>query len=261
MDNGEQILQLVSDLPVMPEVYTELLGLLGGVDVDIDIVVKLTERDVGLTSVILRAANSPFYGGIVPVRTVRQAIVRVGLAAYRSFVLSAWMNCLVRACGALERELWEHSIKVAETTRLFAKSVGGFHVDEAYVWGIFHDVGWVVLWLKMPEKATEILSSASQLVGENVLFSRDVEDLEREICGCTHSELGRLAILKWELEADLANIVGAHHAPVDARSALVSLAEHILSGSRDHEGRDMELLRLEDIDVAALRLACAAYVE
>jgi hypothetical protein len=52
---------------------------------------------------------------------------------------------------------WWHSLKCALLSRIFAKEVAYGSPDEAFVAGLLHDIGKLVLWVNFSEKYTELI--------------------------------------------------------------------------------------------------------
>ena len=67
------------ELPVFNEAAAKVQALAMSDDVDAREVEKLILADQVLVAEVLRAANSPFFGGLSEINTIRNAIVRLGL--------------------------------------------------------------------------------------------------------------------------------------------------------------------------------------
>lgn len=223
MHDVQHIVVTASDIPIFPTHYMEIMDYARGGDASIDRLVELTEKDVGLVEIVMKAANSAYYG-MTKVRTVRQAVVRVGLDAFCGFVLSGAVKRLVRESDVFERMFWEHSVRVAECSRWIARQ-WGLEGDEAYVWGIMHDVGWIIIHLKIPQLAEKAVRMAMDRVSQGDCLHDVVEDAEREVYGFSHSEVGCMVVSKWALGEDLGGIVAAHHRPESQAAKVVWLAE------------------------------------
>ena len=215
----------IGDLPIFPENYARVLDLAGRDDVDLGKLVPVVERDVGLSTTLLKAANSSYWGGGGSIRTVRAALVRLGLKAFCGYVMSTAMKAFVREGDLVSRRIWEHLVRVGECCRRLADSVGK-DGDEAYVWGLLHDVGWLVMRQRMPGMVEEMVRDVAER-DLDVPLEDVIESLELEKHGFTHAEVGALVCRRWNLDELVARAVEVHHRPEDFASQTVWLADRL----------------------------------
>ena len=216
----------IGELPIFPENYARVLDLAQRDDVDLGVLVPVVERDVGLATTLLKAANSSYWGGGGSIRTVRAALVRLGLKAFRGYVMSTAMRFFVREGDLVSRRIWEHLVWIGECCRRLADSAGK-DGDEAYVWGLLHDVGWLVMRQRMPEMVEEIIHDVAERVGSDAPVEDVIESLELEKHGFTHAEVGALVCRRWNLDESVARTIEMHHRPEDFASQTVWLADRM----------------------------------
>ena len=94
------------ELPVLPEVATQLLRMTGDVDCEIGDIVALIKRDQSLTSHLLRIANSLRYSTGVTVSSVQQAVARLGLISVREITVLISCQCKVRGAIKINTSYW-----------------------------------------------------------------------------------------------------------------------------------------------------------
>ncbi len=101
------------------------------------------EKDPLLAARILRLVRSPVYAGQSPIRSIKQALVRLGLKVMRDVVLeAAFAARVIKVQGysqALER-LRRHSVATAHLSRLISRFTP-LEADYAFLCGLLHDVG------------------------------------------------------------------------------------------------------------------------
>lgn len=203
-----QILQRVSTLPPLPAAIGRLLRLVNDPDVDFQEIARTISLDQTLTAQLLRIANSAFYGFSQQIRTVQQATVILGRYAVRNMALSLAMATLrgrMKTDWPLTPEVfWRHSMGVACAARLLAKQLRGADAEEAFVAGLLHDIGKIVLMEHDPRVYRQLLQEVERGI-------RPLHVLEREAFGIDHGEVGRALCHHWNIPDTLAAAVAAHH--------------------------------------------------
>ncbi len=194
------------DLPSMPSVAEKVLRLVSDPDTTAADLQKVINVDQAMTARILKLANSVFYGSIRKVQTVSDAIKVMGFNTLKSIVLMASSRENYRQFGLTEQMLWEHSLGAAIAAGLIAKEVRLRNPEEAFVGGLLHDIGKVVLNNSDPQKFSEAMQKS---YNEHTTF----RVIEWEFYGFSHADVGALVIKKWKLADSLEMAVKHHHDP------------------------------------------------
>lgn len=202
---AEQFVAQAKELPVMPPVAAEVMKKAENPDSDLGALSKLISRDASLAVRVLKIANSSFYSMPRKVETLQQAIVLLGYSTLRTLVVAASMKDVFARFGLAERLLWEHAVGAGVAATLIASEVGGISRDEAFLGGLVHDVGKLVMYAQAEKRYQEVL----QAVYANEKTSIEAE---RESFGFDHTEVGQLLLARWKLPERLSAAVGAHHA-------------------------------------------------
>ena len=131
------------DLPMLPQVASEVIA--GGLDdsTDIQALAGLLNRDQALAGHVLRVANSPIYAGGARIQTIQQALVRIGFSQLREIVVAVALRTRVfNQAGQQEllSALWTHSVVAAAYAREVARALRA-NVESAFLCGLLHDVG------------------------------------------------------------------------------------------------------------------------
>jgi len=203
-----QIIMSTRDLPAMPHVAGKVLELSGDPNTSAQQLQKVISDDQAMTARILKIANSAMYACSRKIKTLTEAIVMLGFNSIRSLVVtSAARNLYMtnnQRMGLKERLLWEHSIGTAFGCRLLVQMKYPQLAEEAFLAGLMHDIGKLVLNLHASEQFDEIV----QIVyNENRMFA----ETERELLGFDHTEVGALLINKWKLSPLLEKVIAEHH--------------------------------------------------
>lgn len=211
----ETILDFGDKLPAFPGAVAEVIRLISDETADNDRIAAVLQRDQGMTAQVLKLANSAFYGVSRRVSTVKQALLVLGRNAVRSLVVAvASQEFLGRPQPGymLDRgQLWEHSIATGVAAALVANRVRYRPADEAFVAGLLHDIGKVVLSEYLAQRSDELtarLDSQTELVS--------FIELERELLHIDHATLGGMLLERWQLPPRLGRAIRFHHAPADA---------------------------------------------
>lgn len=223
----ERIQTCVKALPALPEAVREVMQVLEHDELSADRCVRLIEQDQALAARTLRVANSAFYGMPGRVARIGDAVTLLGLRAVSGVLLAASLGDRIdtsRCIGFRFPVYWRHVMGTAVAARLLAPRLGQ-DPDEAFVAGLLHDIGQLVLAAHFPEQASDVVSLSRAADAPSV-------DAERGVLGLTHNEVGACLVRHWRLPEPVAEAVQHHHEPArapDARSralaALVQIAD------------------------------------
>ncbi len=205
----DYILESVRSLPPLPAAVERLLALSREPEVDFRKVIQVIESDPALTARMLRAANSAFYGVSRRVQTVQQAIVLLGHEAVINLalgisVLNLKRNLLKQWPGD-PSVFWRHTVTVALLARELARALRYPSSEEAFVAGLLHDIGKLVLLTHHGVVYAQALLAARQ-------SPEPLHILERELFDVDHAVAGYALCLHWHLPDTLAQAVAEHHA-------------------------------------------------
>jgi len=130
--------------PRLPASATQLLDMTRNADVDVKEVTKLLEQDQLLAAEVLKIAQSAAVSGQgEPVRTLDEALVRLGLRRTADIFLQACMQMRVFRVKGYQRfmdELRKHSVAVAYIARHVSRQTS-LYDEHAFLCGLLHDAG------------------------------------------------------------------------------------------------------------------------
>jgi HD-like signal output (HDOD) protein len=208
----EKITRLIDSgnlqLPVFNEAAAKVQSLTMSDDVDAHEVEKVILADQVLVAEVLRAANSPFFGGLSEINTVRNAIVRLGLQQVSRLALMAShrseYNAKDRELKKMIQRLWVHASATSMASGWLARRLG-FGTDlesQSFLGGLLHDVGKLVILRAIDEiKITE---------KGPYDFSTHLVD---EILVAAHATLGFNFLKHWDIPSVYCEIARDHHHP------------------------------------------------
>lgn len=197
-------------VPVLPELADHVLRMALEDDVSIAKLAGLIEKDQGLTARILSLANSSHYRRSRTIYTVRDAVMAMGLDAVKTVALGICvldMFPAVKGSGLDYKEFWRHSIACAIYSRSIMESLDERLASKAFSAGLLHDIGKLILDQGDHQLYAGVIEQAKDGL-------RSLIDIEREVLGITHADVGRGVLEKWELPGVYVESVWCHHAPI-----------------------------------------------
>ena len=203
---GEELAKLFSSPryqpPALPAVALKVMEMSRRPKVEFDELAKTVEQDPLLAAKVMTRAQSVMYSGTNPVRSMRQASVRMGVGGLRDLVIEVAMNLRVFRAPGLEKQmeaLRKHSLATAHCARLVCR-YASLDAEYAFLCGLLHDVG---------------LAAILVALGEGALKSRPKNPIAlwSAIDGA-HEEAGGAIAKLWKLPDELAFVIGAHHHPM-----------------------------------------------
>lgn len=118
----------------------------------------IVSADTALVSRVLALANSALYGPTAQIRSIDQALLRLGTRRFHTLVLTAALRQILYELGADQwqqlRDFWRHSLTTALTARALATLTRYPEPDQAFMLGMLHNVGELIA-LKTPPGETQ----------------------------------------------------------------------------------------------------------
>jgi HD-like signal output (HDOD) protein/prolyl-tRNA editing enzyme YbaK/EbsC (Cys-tRNA(Pro) deacylase) len=248
----------VHTLPPMPGIATQILKLRNNPYANANELAAVIEQDPSLTAQLLRYAASPFYAYQGKLTSVEQAIVRVlGMDFVMDFSLGLALGKSFRnpKDGPLGLDaFWRDALHVAALTQTLCNAIEFSRRPSpgvAYMAGLLHNFGFLLLGHLFPDQFNRL----NKAVAEQP--ERPVLDLERELLGVTHTEMGLWLMDAWNLPKEIVETVREHHNG-DYRGDfaiypnLVHIANRLLKrfGMGDAAGIDLPADLLESVGLS-----------
>lgn len=239
-------------LQMLPEVAVQALDAAQNVDCSISDFAAIVERDVKLATDMLSIANSVTINGGKPISSLHQAIVRLGFRQCRNLILSsglaALMNNVPVQQEAVRKTLWEHGFLTAMISLHLNRALHIGFQGEEFTAGLLHDFGRTLFAICLPDKFPQF---------DQLNFDEDDSslELESEMTGATHCQLGAWFANKNQLPVPLIDAVLFHHVPQAAHRnrqlvALTAAADHMAN----HIQRTATVEGYEPIENEAVRV-------
>ena len=206
------VVSAIGSLPSPPQTYASLKKALQRPEACLEEIGQIIEEDVAMTAKVLQMVNSPLFGLVFEITNVHRALGYIGLATLRQLVLSVeiFQNFeLERQVDGFALEEFQDHCRLA--ARIAARlPVEAKMAQTAVISALLHDSGKLVLAARLPE-AFEATLRKSRAEG------RPLYEIEEELIGSTHAEIGAYLLSLWGLPQTIVDAVWGHHRPSAAQ--------------------------------------------
>lgn len=245
----------VRDLIPLPKAYLRIQQLVNDPDSSLSDITEVIVHDPGLTSRILRIANSAYMALATKVDTVSRAVQVLGLNQVHDLALAgaAVGSLLNLKSDALDvHDFWRRSVYAAVVGRAFAKRSTVSAPERAFVCGLLHDIGNLLLAYKMPDVYLELFEIA-------VREDRALASVQSKELGFDYAEVGAALLEKWQLPEPIIEPIKHHtnkltQTPVDrvADASIVHTASVISRASMWREEGDEPVPEFHEVAMATV---------
>lgn len=209
-----EVAKTISHLEGVPSrqaLLAEFLRLLNDNSVPLDSIATSLKKDPGLSTRLLKVANSPYFGHSGSVETLDDAIGLLGMDMIVSMAATHKLFAVTPppASSNLNLDaLWEHCVYVSSLVRQlgYKLKVPQAILREAGTAALLHDIGKLVLAYANPSglAAAGTRAQADHMPGWQA---------EYFIFGNHHAEIGGCLLKLWGLPAGVVEAVSMHHSP------------------------------------------------
>jgi putative nucleotidyltransferase with HDIG domain len=225
MINARKLLKDISDLPTIPVIVSKVIALLDNPEADPADIADLILSDQVLAARVIRVVNSPLYRSTGQITSVKRALLHIGFKNIREMILT---NYFIDGFKGKKQSFdmnmfWMHSFSVGVISRHIATLIGYKDFEKAYLVGIIHDIGKVLLGHYCKEDYSHMLNTISNT-------SCTTYEAEYNLFQTTHSEVGFCLAQRWNFPSSFCDVISNHHTSGLATedtilTAIVSLAD------------------------------------
>lgn len=209
----QKAVERAPDLPTLPPVIAKVHTALSDPRTSATAIGDIIHQDQVLTARILRLVNSSFYGFPQKINSVHRAIVILGFNKVREVLLTASVFEAFKKDGNAGFDFpgfWIHSLGTAIGSQAVARHLRLPSVDDAFVGGLLHDLGKIILAQQLKPEFQEV---AARVKRDDVLMIR----AEEQVMGLNHTVVGRWLVERWNFPPNLIAPIRFHHTPALAR--------------------------------------------
>jgi len=197
----------VDNLPSEAGMLVELLDLCSNEDAGFELYSQAIKKDAGLTAQFLKLANSPLYRQWNELTDLKRMLIVLGLKNVRKIIITSavqnFFSTLAKNRDPQQYQLWLRSLLCAHLCEQLARRIGYAKTEEAYLAGLLHQVGILLLLINYKENYQKVL--------EKYENGQDFCELERSNYGIDHCEVGATLIESWQLDSLISDAIQFQH--------------------------------------------------
>jgi HD-like signal output (HDOD) protein/signal transduction histidine kinase len=194
-------------LPTLPHILLQLIDICNQEDKGIRDLSKIINKDPSISERLLRLVNSAYYSLKQKITSIEQALLLLGMDAVKNIAISSSVYQVFHRPGkksAFNLKLfWWHSLSCATIARRLAIRTHYPGPDEAFLTGLMHDIGKIVLWVNFEGEYESILKASGYRTAQLLQGEQEF--------GLGHAEAGAWLIRRWELRSFMPDAVRYHH--------------------------------------------------
>ncbi len=198
----------VSTISTFPTVMTKLLQLCNDADSVAEDLARLVATDPGISTRILVQVNSAFHGLKRKITSISEGVRFLGMDEVKRIALATTVFEKMVKPGRKRNfdrlSFWRHCICVANISQLIAEEIGYENPEEAYMAGLLHDYGKIIF-----DQQARV--NYGDFLRIETISSGQLIDLERDIIGMGHDDVGVYYSVKWGLPESVSFVVNYHH--------------------------------------------------
>lgn len=202
----KKIERFIQKMPSLSTTVGKVLEICSRIDASPNELNKVISLDPVLTGQVLKLINSAYYSLMSKVTSLTRAITMLGMNTVKNMALSTAIIHSVAGTNKSKAlptaKFWAHSIGVGVCAKLLATASGVStqEREEFFIAGLLHDLG------KVPfgDEYIHVLSIARE-------EERPLVEIERELLGIDHQEVGELIAAKWMLNGVMSSCICYHH--------------------------------------------------
>ena len=166
-----------------------------------------------LSARVLQVANSPYYGQVKSVGTIKRALQLLGLNAIRGIAAAAFIDQVIpRRIATLPDtpSLLRHSLATAIACERLATKVNPVLAPDAFIAGLIHNLGTVI------QASLDPSGTAALIAARATDPHGGIRALEQQYCQLHHEACGAVLFDAWQLPDSLVSVAMHHHEPDNA---------------------------------------------
>jgi len=241
-----QLFDGIASLPSLPPLFHRLTDLIEHQQTTVAQLAAVLSEDVAMAMQILKLANSAYFSPTPDIETIEDAVACLGLDALQHLVLT---QHLFSQCSDAEHaayqldQLWRHSLHTATLAKVIAATLSNDQVTQnnAYIAGLLHEIGKLVLIRHLPE----VYSAVLRQVQEQGLSQIEAESA---LIGVNHAVIGGYLTTLWGLPRPIVEAVTMHRfAPVPSTVKISPVLEAVWHADRICHGDYSQSAQYQDV--------------
>ena len=199
------------NLPTLPHILVKLIKACQDENGSIQDIAKIIRADASMSAKILKLANSSYFRSTEKIAQIDHALIRMGREAVKNLAISSAVHQVFSKSDIVSngfdlKRFWRHSLTSAVLARMIAEKTGYNLPEQAFLAGMIHDIGRLILVTNFPDEYKAVLDGSENST-ESII--------DREIkMGAPHTEIGAWLLGRWNFDSMTIDAVRYHHEPV-----------------------------------------------
>lgn len=191
-------------IPVMPGAAQKAFALASNPKAEAQDFIEVIEVDEALAARVIKIANSVFFDRGKKSSSIEEAVLVIGLNELKNLLNANALSDIFPSSNAARTQLWAHDIACALVAKQLAGRFLPSNQDSAFLAGLMHDVGKLLLLQRSTESYEKVLRSVEQ---EGI----DFREAEGRVFPFDHCEVGHLIAERWNFSEELIEVIRGHH--------------------------------------------------
>ena len=245
-----KILRNLVELPPMPNIILKAREIMEDPGSSLKDLAGVIEHDQAIVARVLALANSAYYGLSGLVSSIQHASILLGQKTLGELItIAASSQLLSKKLMGYQLnpgDLWKHSLAVALGSRIIAEKKNAEWVEDAFIAGLLHDAGKIILNPYIVERKDEFKKALKS--GRRKFF-----EVEKEILGFDHAEVMSRAARFWRYPETQSTAIRYHHHPLQSGNSELAFAVHLADFAAKEAGfKSEDLVSRPEIDSQTL---------
>lgn len=226
MPLASELVQSCTTVFTLPEIYSRVREVVDDPDSTMDDLADVLKLDPAISARLLCIVNSPLYGFPKQIDTISRAVNIVGIQAINDLVTATTVGRTFSGMPIQFMDVtmfWRKSVLCALLAGKIAKSCGIEDSERFFIEGLLRDIGHLVLYQTIPQRAQSALIEAGYL-------ETSLAEVEQSNIGCDFAEVGAELIRSWGMPVQIEQAIRCQLSPNDAGEFIIHASIVHLAG-------------------------------
>jgi putative nucleotidyltransferase with HDIG domain len=256
MVNVDKIMDSMDGVKILKSVGLKIFQMANDPNATAEDITEVVQEDDYMSALILKVANSSYYGNSAHIKSINEAVVLLGFTGIKSIAVAASLmakkddGSISKSEIIIRERLWRHALSTGIAAKFIAEKLDFKDSGQAYITGMVHDIGRLAIF-QYDQKLYHIIESYS------LEKSVPLIDAEMAVIGLDHAQIGALLLNKWNFPESIVQAVAYHHRYFEDMKdkeliGIITIANFISNslgfGSSNIPAMDSRVLKMFGID-------------